>query len=142
MDARSTRVRVLLGEVKHADAVLARGGEVELGGDGAEEIVGDGAEDAGAVAGVLLAAARAAMGHADEHLERLGDILAGGGLVELAHESHAAGVAVVRGVEKALGWSEGLGEKVRGGVRAEREVARGHDRRPEGCRGKIGGEGC
>ena len=64
--------------------------------------MGDGGEDARAVAGVLLASARSAVGHADEHFERLRDVLAGWDLGELAHEAHAARVAIIRRVEEAL----------------------------------------
>jgi hypothetical protein len=64
--------------------------------------VGDGGEDARAVAGVLLASARAAVGHADEHFERLRDVLAGWDLGEFPHEAHAARVAIIRRVEEAL----------------------------------------
>ena len=71
--------------------------------------MGDGGEDAGAVAGVLLAAARAAVGHADEHFERLRDVLAGRRLGEFPDEADAARVAIISRVEEALRLSRGVG---------------------------------
>ena len=80
----------------------------------------DAGENARAVAGVLLAPARAAVGHAHEHLERLDHVLARGGFVELADEADAARVAVVRGVKQTLrGWREGFWGRVRSGGDAE-----------------------
>jgi len=64
--------------------------------------VRDATEDARAVSRVLLAPACAAVRHAHEHLQRLRDVQARGRFVQLPHEAHAAGVAIVLGIEEAL----------------------------------------
>ena len=103
--ARGAALGVALGQVEHAEAVLAERGQSDLGRGGDEKVVRDGRQDAGAVAGVLLAPARASVRHAHEHLQRLHDVTARGRLVQLAHEPDAARVAVAGGIEKTLRFS-------------------------------------
>jgi hypothetical protein len=68
----------------------------------AEKLVGNLDQDAGAVAGVDLAAARAAVQQVDEHLERLADDGVRAHALDVDDKADAAGVAFERRVIEAL----------------------------------------
>jgi hypothetical protein len=55
------------------------------------------------------------VGHADEHFERLRDVLAGRRLGEFPDEADAARVAIISRVEEALRLSHGVGGDGGGG---------------------------
>ena len=86
-----------------------------VGGDLAEELVGQAGHDARAVAGVGLTATGAAVIHAAEHGEGVGDDLVGAFALDVGDEPHAAGVVLVGGVVQAPGRGQPRGEDVGGG---------------------------
>ena len=94
----------ILRQEHQARAVLemARQLDPDLPAFAHEEIVRDLHEDAGAVTGLLVASARAAVGEIDEDLERLVDDVVGFDALEVADEAHAAGVALVARVVQSL----------------------------------------
>ncbi len=81
---------------------MARQLDPDLAALAHEEIVRDLHENAGAVTGLLVAPARAAVGEIDEDLERLVDDVVGFDALQVAHEAHAAGVALVARVVESL----------------------------------------
>ncbi len=93
------------GKEGHADAILAFGGEgeAERGAFAGEEFVRDLDEDAGAIAGLGIAAAGAAMGQVDEDLDAFGDNVVGFMAFDAGDETDTAGVMFVSGVVEALG---------------------------------------
>ena len=95
----------------HAHAVVAGAGqrEAELAAAFPQEGVRHLDEDAGAVAGVLLGAHRAAVLQVDEHGERPPHGVVRGTPLDVDHEAEAAGVLLVpRIVEPLLRWIPGL----------------------------------
>jgi len=98
------------GEEEHPDGVVPRGGErleaersLALCDDAPEEALGDRDQAPGAVARVVLAATRAPVRHAHEHLERVGDARARRHARQFADEADAAGVLVLLRVVEAPG---------------------------------------
>ena len=93
-------VAVVRGQIEHADAVLARCGQLDAHGAaaGGEEGVGDLGEDAGAVAGGLLAARGTAVHQVAEDLQGLLDDVMGGTALGVHHEAEAAGIMLLGGV--------------------------------------------
>ncbi len=90
------------------DAVLALGGQRE-GQHLAEEPVGDLQQDAGAVAGVGLAAARAAVPQVHQHLQRLVDDRVRALPLDVHDEADAARVVLVERIVEA-GWCRRPGD--------------------------------
>src|SRR5690606_13535405 len=85
------------------DAVAARRRQLERQvRRGAEELVRDLNQDAGAVAGVRLAAARAAVLEIQQDLDALGDDVVRLAALEMDDEPDAAGVLLVLGIVKSL----------------------------------------
>jgi hypothetical protein len=86
-------------------AVFARSrqGDTQSGALAPEEPIGHLDQDAGAVSGVGLAAARAAVKQVLQDRERLLDDAVGSPSLEVDHEADAARVVLVTGIVEALG---------------------------------------
>ena len=102
-----------------ADAVLA-GGRERRRSNLSQKLVRDLEEDAGAVAGVGLAAARAAVRQVLEHLQRLADDGVRLAAFDVHDEADAAGVVLVAGVVEARALSRRTGRS-RGGKVGDRQ---------------------
>jgi hypothetical protein len=92
------------GKEGHADAVFSRGrqGETELGALAREELVGDLNQDAGAIAGLGIAAAGAPVGQVDQNLDTFEDDVVRPLALEIRNEANAAGIVLEARVVKAL----------------------------------------
>src|SRR2546426_8028891 len=86
----------------HAVVLRPRQGNAEPTTLLAEELVGDLQQDARAVAGVRLAAARAAVQEVDQHQQALADDRVGLAALDVDHEADAARVVLVGGVVQTL----------------------------------------
>ena len=88
----------------HGHAVCARlwQADAQFGAFARKEVVGNLNEDAGAVAGLRVAARGAAMGEVDEHLEALADDFVALFAPDVRDQPHAAGVVLIPWMIKAL----------------------------------------
>ena len=99
----------------HTHTVFAgcRQGEAQIGANVHEEPVGQLEEQAGAVAGVWLRAAGAAMAEVEQDGQGLADDLVGLLALDVDYEAYAAGVVLEAGVVKALlGRQSGVVERI------------------------------
>ena len=111
-------------QVAHGVGLGRRQAEAGIqGGDLLKQRVGNRREDAGAVAGVLLAAAGAAVVHAVQHLQRVGHHRVRGHAFELGDEADAAVVFLVRRVVETVRFGEVTQGRGGGAGRIGHEVA-------------------
>jgi len=94
----------IVGQERHPDAVGPRAGQLDAGLAARlrQEAMRDLHQDAGAVPGVLLAAAGAAMAEVEQHLDGVADDAAGLPSLEIHHETDATGIMLVLRVVKTL----------------------------------------
>ncbi len=92
------------GKKAHGHAVGARLGQshAQLGALAHKEGVRNLNQDAGAVAGLRVAARRSAMGEVDEHLKALADDLVAFFAADVRDEAHAAGIVFIARMIEAL----------------------------------------
>ena len=92
------------GQKAHGHAVSARLGQLhsQLAALAHEKGVGNLDQDAGAVAGLRVAARGAAMGEVDQHLEALADNLVALFAADVGDKPHAAGIVLIARVIEAL----------------------------------------
>ena len=102
--SHSARCAGVLRQEDHADAVLAgaRQGHAPFARHQLQEFVRRLDEDARAVAGIGLAAARAAMVQVQQHLQGLLDDGVGLPAFDVGHESHPAGLVLELRIVQAL----------------------------------------
>ena len=94
----------VLGQKRHANAVIARGGQGDLGlaGDEFEEFVWRLDEDAGAIAGIGFAPTGTAVVEVEQHLKRLLDNCMGLAAFDVDHKPDPAGFVFKPRVVQAL----------------------------------------
>ena len=97
--ALQARVR-LHGQEGHPHPILAgrRESETQPGALPHEELVGNLDEHAGAVSGLRVAAAGAAMGEVHQNLDSLDDDVVRLAAFDIGHEANAAGIAFLAGI--------------------------------------------
>ena len=98
------RLCLSTGRKTHGHAVGARLGQLhaQLAALAGKEDVRNLNQDAGAVAGLRVAARRAAMGEVDENLEALADDLVAFFAADAGDKSHAAGIVLIARMIEAL----------------------------------------